>query len=219
MQNEFYFISGSAQKLVTTTSLIATIYLINKRKIPKLYIIFPVYSIASGFFDLLVFIISTYGDKLKSDNGQFQINTFTAFEFFLFTYYLNAIIKSKTAQLYSLIAIGVFTAVLIYTMRYLGLHELFTHIIVIENILLSIFCGLFYLKLFAEMVMINPAKKADFWIVTGMLFYFTITTPYYFFFRNLSINSQQFLYVINAIGNICMHLLIIRGFLCFQAKK
>lgn len=92
------------------------------------------------------------------------------------------------------------------------------HIHALVNLCKTIFGILFYNKLFKDLPYQNILLEPSFWIVTGLIFYSTLSLPFY------ALNSyikEQFIptisYNIFSISNILiiiMHLFFIKAYLC-----
>ena len=92
------------------------------------------------------------------------------------------------------------------------------HIHALSNLCKTIFCVLYFNKLFKSLPDQNILLEPSFWIVTGLIFYSSLSLPFY------ALNSyirQQFVPVIASnifsISNmfiIIMHLFFIKAYLC-----
>jgi hypothetical protein len=87
-----------------------------------------------------------------------------------------------------------------------------------------IFCICYFHNLFRNLPDLNLRGQPSFWIVSGLLFYSTISTPIYLsmdlFFYNHYDDLIGILFPLTNIAIIVMHLLFLKGYLCtIQRQK
>ena len=99
-----------------------------------------------------------------------------------------------------------------------GLGFYFTREVFCESVIIIIPCLVFYIELFRSKTKIDLPRYPAYWIVTGILFYFTITIPVILsehFFN--SIGEPQIgsdLKIINSFSIIVSNVLYIKGCIC-----
>lgn len=144
---------------------------------------------------------------------------FTLFEFYLFTYFINWIFKTKFSRAYASSSAVLFTILYLRILHKKNPKIDEVYFVFIENILLSPMCILFFLY---SINIVNYEKslyKVNFWIIAGMVSYFLLTTPYYLFANNISEEYKLVLYFITAIGFTTMATLITIGIYHLPKKQ
>ena len=156
---------------------------------------------------------------LFADTGMIYVNIFTIFEYFVFAILIYKEIGSKKNKGIVFTLTVLFLLVATSYIRYpQWRYRIQSQTIVIENISLTILCLLYYKSLLTLPEIFDITKNFIFWVVTGAICYFCLTTPYYLLIGILSYSHFPVFYSINAITNIAMHCLFIKGFLCTLKK-
>jgi hypothetical protein len=91
---------------------------------------------------------------------------------------------------------------------------LHTELIIIENISLTILCLSLVRNLIRKQEVLDFKNDFNFWMITGVLFYFCLTTPYY---TGLQLPFRNWFYWINALCNLTMYCLFIKVFMHFKS--
>ncbi len=145
-------------------------------------------------------------------------NCLSLFEIlFWFSFFLQ-IIKAKKAraQLTILLAITLIFAFYLLFLSKVGINNI--HILALTAICKTVFCIFFFYKLFKNLFYQNILKEPAFWIVTGLIFYSTLSLPFYGLNSYLKFQfsrsvSSNFFSVSNMLI-IIMHLFFIKAYLC-----
>ncbi len=146
-----------------------------------------------------------------------QTYLFLADLFFWFYFFIQILNNKKDrAQLTILLAITLVFAFYLLFLSTVGTNNL--HIVALTAICKTVFCIFFFYKLFKNLFYQNILKEPAFWIVTGLIFYSTLSLPFY------GLNSylrSQFSPLVSstslAVSNmliIIMHLFFIKAYLC-----
>jgi hypothetical protein len=120
-----------------------------------------------------------------------------------------------------------FSASLLFSIIFLywnNLDKSNLQILVVLNVCKSIFCIRFYQKLFKNLTYQNILSEQAFWIVNGLIFYSSLSLPFYGF--NFYIKEHFSPLISNNIFSfsniliIIMHLFFIKAYLCrIQVRK
>ena len=156
-------------------------------------------------------------------------NVFVAFEFFTFyNFYLHVFRDNKIYKIILNILIVIFATaqIIIPIALYCNankasatvalLNNVFTELIVIENILIAVPALIYYRSLFFPPFINNLSTNYIFLAMSGILFCFAISIPVFLFQRILLPQNKQLymsVYMINSFGYITMHLFFIRAYL------
>jgi hypothetical protein len=177
-------------------------YLNNKDK--KILIILCAYPLLSIITDIMVLY------QIIHHIRNLPNSLFTIFEFFLFLFIINKYTDSKKTQIYSILAVilySAFIAVLIATKSFF------------ENLILLPACCVYVLKLFQRSDITKIDSSFSFCIVLGITFYVLFTTPYFIFVNILPNEYKEKFFIINTIAYVVMNIFFIKGYLCLKIKK
>ncbi len=86
------------------------------------------------------------------------------------------------------------------------------------NLGLTIFCIIYYYRLFNDLPILNLRTEPSFWIITGIFFCMTLHIPMYatFNYLNNKVTSPSYI-VLKSVAAFCfaiMHLFFIKAYLC-----
>jgi hypothetical protein len=226
MGEKIQWIYNSLQNVIVFVSLLYAI--INWRKIKQNgYLkLFPLYIAIS-----LVISLFWFFKKIQFPGILIQ-NIFIPFEFFIFYNFFIKVLKNKQFYIIlitlsilfalSIIAVPTFLYTnqnlhknIISFLKYNGLFES----IVIENILIVIPILLYYMSLFNRPYIKNLSTDSIFLAMTGILFCFALPIPVYVLKSIITSYNRQlylYLYIINSIAYIGMHLFFIKAFKCIK---
>ena len=209
------------QNLIILLSLIFA--LVNLKKIlgNRYLQLFPIYTLVSLIVD-----VTYYFDK---PFGNLEINLFVIFEFIIFyRFYWLVLADNKNRKILKILFFVYIILLLIMVFMYHDRYKLnllkllekrtFFEMMAMDNILLVLPVILYYKSLF-----LLPIKKLNnnsiFLVMTGILFGFSIMIPIDATFLLIkSYNKELFLYmyVLNALGYILIHLFIIKAYLSLK---
>jgi hypothetical protein len=157
--------------------------------------------------------------SIYSINSTINIQTCLFFIdlFFWFGFFIQILSNKKDrAQLTIMFSITLFFALYLLFFSTVGSNNL--HIVALTAICKTVFCIFFFYKLFKNLFYQNILKEPAFWIVTGLIFYSTLSLPFYglnsylkFQFSTL-VSSN--LHTVSNILIIIMHLFFIKAYLC-----
>ena len=184
--------------------------------------LFPFYT---GFS--LITDCFNYFPKYRSNH--LPLNIFIVVEFlFFYQFYRNVLKEKKTKNILTILAalFIVFFITTLIVFRYqnpiLPFFSIFNtpllpDVVVIENILLVIPILLYYKSLFnPPFIRKNLTNDPIFLIMTGVLFCFSISTPFFLFEKIIAVHdrdSYYYLFMINAIAYTIMHIFFIKAYL------
>jgi hypothetical protein len=141
------------------------------------------------------------------------VNIFTFFEYYLFSFLIAKTVGFKFIRSPLIVTSTLFTAFLTrYIMRF-RLDQMHAELIILENIFLTILALYYYKKLVFTDRIIDFKSDFMFWVITGAIMYFCLSTPYFVFVYGLTFKNMQILFLVNTVLNAFMHCFFIIGFL------
>lgn len=173
---------------------------------------FPVYTLVNAGENLVTLLIRWLVPPAQS--------IFTLFEMLYFSYFLGAIITRKRSR-YGvwLFALG-FTIFYLYLyVRKLAVPEA-PWLAIIEAFLLCVGCLLYFREVMIQPQLINLARSPAFWMVMGILFYFSLLIPTFFFSGYYHVIKEQdrsmAVYSINNYAQVINAVLFIKAMTCLK---
>ena len=163
--------------------------------------------------------------------GVFIGNIFLVFEFYIFYNFFIKILKGRKFYfiLKGLILLFFISAIIVTSFLYNSqtkYRDLFSliysrplsELMFIENLFYIIPPLLYYISLFNRPYIQNVSTDSVFLTMSGILFCFSISTPLFAFIRVLDRSKDIFnyLYTINSVAYIIMHLFFIKAFKCIK---
>jgi hypothetical protein len=188
----------------------------------RLIVFFPIYILFSLLIDVHDYFPITHS------LGAAPLNIFSIIEFFFFYNFFKMVIQNASAQMLLnslLLAFTICVTIIFIYFNNIYQNEgflelikthLFVEILVLENIFLVIPVLVYYKLLFRPPYINNLVNNPIFLIMTGIIFCFSITTPILVFSRmiaNINKQAYYYLYIINAVGFIIMHIFFIKAFI------
>ncbi len=111
-----------------------------------------------------------------------------------------------------------FLSLLIFLLIYEKLEKQNTFAFATANLGLTIFCIIYYYRLFNNLPIVNLKREPSFWIITGVFFCMSMHIPLIsvsnYLYENISLSTSR---LINSIAIFCyliMHLFFIKAYLC-----
>ena len=181
-------------------------------------------------FYIVVSMLLTLASLFKNINSLSLLvqNIFIPFEFFIFYNFFIKVLQNKKVYpiLIILSVLFVLSVIIVPAYYYTNQnkyknvilflsHRGFSEIFVIENIFIVIPILLYYTSLFNRPYIKNLSADSIFFAMTGILFCFTISTPLFVFYKIIWSQSRQiytFLFPINCLAYIIMHIFFIKAF-------
>lgn len=174
---------------------------------------------------LLTLSIEIYGDYLfsQSKNNVPLYNFFSAFEIAFYLLILSILIRKPSfkrvltfsSPLYMIFA----TANILF---YQGVDRFHTISFSVGSLMIVFFCIYYFFELFRLMSSENLLSNPSFWIVTGILFFYSCGFPMYGLvdlWANISpFLRKNFTTIINMM-NVFLYSLFTIGFLCIRIRK
>lgn len=225
MAEKIRFVYNTLLNLVIFISFLYSIIFWGKIKQTGYLKLFPLYIAVSLSVSVSWFFKNT------NFPGKLIQNIFLPFEFFIFYYFFIKVLNSKVSYfilmtlciLFSLLMIIVPALLYFNQSKYTGIiflnHDLFTELVVIENIFIVIPILLYYRSLFNRPYIKNITADPVFLVMTGILFCVTLTVPVFAFQKVISSHNKylfMYLYIINSIAYTVMHLFFIKAFKSIQ---
>jgi hypothetical protein len=182
---------------------------------PKYMRIFPIFC----FLELAADIITSYSKQHSLIKLEIiTSNLLTVFEVMCLCYFFSNIMHSSyLKRIVWILSISFFILVIAQTSKD-GIGKTQAANIIIESVMLIVFCMLFFKQILSRYVIDDLSHYPAFWIVTGILFYSAITIPLlmckgYFVEKGM----RQFvegLIMIHAFFIVVTNVLFIKGCTC-----
>ena len=200
--------------VILISFIMAIIIPINKRTYMKGFYIYSLIALLTSFNTILGSLFLLYNSKL------FYIiqSTLNLCNLAFWTFFFLALLKDRiySTIIYILFISTFLLAVSLLNLSYINKPNL--QIRALINMCQTIYCIIFYHKLFKNITYQNILLEPSFWIVAGLIFFSCLSLPFY------ALNSyikQEFPLIISAnifsISNmliIIMHLFFIKAYLC-----
>lgn len=205
--------------ILTVTTLVSFIISWTHRRHKQLFLI-QIYITASLVVDLLssltelVFLDS----KIWREIDCVSLNLFSILEITIIYLYIIKTIGRKLFRtgMKILYMIYICFCIIIWLSFPKALISNTPHLYALEGIIITVFCLLY----FYELMHLPPKEeiwnKPDFWVISGLLFYFSITCPFYMLLNGL--NSTPLANIIFSSFNYCLYTILfislIKAYLC-----
>lgn len=223
MVQKIQWISNLLQVLIVFISLLYAIIYWRKIKRNGYFTLLPIYI----FISLVISGFWFFKQQINFPGKLIQ-NFFIPFEFFVFYNFFIKVLKGKK-YFFILITLSVlFFLSIIIIGAFLYSHQTtyvdiisflsnygFSELFVIENILIVIPVLLYYISLYNRPYIKHITQDPTFLVMTGILFCFTISTPIFAFGPLIWAKHKNiftYLYIINSLAYILMHLSFIKAF-------
>ena len=205
--------------ILTATTLLSLVVSWKRRAHKQLFLI-QIYIAASLLLDIL---ISSTDSLISNNKTWFEIdcvslNLYAILEIILLSLFIcNAILKRNIAHV-------VKTLCILYILFCFSIWIYFPsaitsntpYLFAFEGILITTICLLYFYDLMHSLPKEGIRAKPDFWIASGILFYFSTTGPYYLMIKNFDYTStinSSFTSVNYCLSTI-LFLSFIKAYLC-----
>lgn len=150
-----------------------------------------------------------------------QYSIFLLVEFLFYAYFFKKIIHSKTVLKAINIFIYVFPVIwYVLVFGVLNILQWNSYVFVLGGTC-TIFWGLlYYYQLFNSLPLVSLSKSSEFWIVTGIIIFYSCGTPYMGMYNFLTKNHESLaveLKLVLQFSNIVMYSLFAYAFVCHSA--
>jgi hypothetical protein len=183
--------------------------------------ILTVYLSGTIIMDALAVFFDAQGLNVGSNEYKYDIslNIYMLFECTTFTFYIFTNLAKSIWKVYTIILYCIFIIFLliIWNKYPTSFSKYSPQLFAIEGLFIVLFC-LFYLYELSKSSL-NLKKQPSFWIITGSIFYFSVTIPYYLLFYSLQNRLPEYLPLVNSLSFILysiLYLFFIKAFLCPQ---
>lgn len=146
-------------------------------------------------------------------------NIFMVIEFSVYAFFFTHILKNRIGLqlakgfLYTFPIAGTFLLFSLYNnlFRWASLVE------IIGTLFTCLFCIVFYYEIFSEKQPVELRRSAEFWIVTGLLVFYSTTIPYTgmlnYLYQKHQVTAKDFLLALH-IANVLLYSIISYAYLC-----
>lgn len=153
------------------------------------------------------------------------VNFELTFEFLFYSLFALSLYKPwKKRRLPALVILGCFLFTMIDIFFIQGVHALCTIAILLQHsILITLVCHFFYKKMHEFEKNTSLLKDPDFWVFTGLLFFFLAEFMFFASFTNMAykkLYTYHLLFVvITNVANLILYSFLSIAFLCFRQMK
>ncbi|QKJ32559.1 hypothetical protein HQ865_23275 [Mucilaginibacter mali] len=179
---------------------------------------------------LAIILLYEYGSSNKlfgigpNKSNLWAVNIEIAFEYLFYSFFIiSAYREKKEKKRFTFITLCVFTFTLIDICFIQGIMRLCSIAIVIQyGVLIIMVCRFFYLLMGEFDKETALLHKPDFWVNTGLLFFF-LSEFLFFASFNLAYSRpllfREIFHVVSGVANIILYSCLIIAFLCFRPIK
>ena len=190
-------------------SLLASLFIVSSKDIPPFLKLFP-------FFLFLTLLVELTGAFLMATNNTPLYNFFSIFEFIFYLYIIKNIIHNKRIRKIITIVMVLYPiAALINIFFILGsVNKLHITTYSLGCLLIVIFSIYYFYELFKSTASVNLKREPAFWIITGLLFFYTCSFPIFGFANFISAVIAKNIGGVLVIINVILYVLFAVAFLC-----
>jgi hypothetical protein len=192
-------------------SLIASVLLLAQKNIPGFLKLFP-------FFLFVTLVVELLGAFVRVENNTPLYNFFSIVEFIFYLFVIKKIlINRRVKRLMNFVMIVYPIAALanIFLIQR-SIYRLHITTYSIGCLLIVMFSIYYFYELFRATTFVNLKREPAFWIITGLLFFYTCSFPIFGFanfISGLSVIARNIGSVL-VILNVILYILFAVGFLC-----
>jgi hypothetical protein len=177
---------------------------------------------------LLIIVAYEWGahNKLFSihHSNHWIVNIELALEFAFYSFFiLSAFRNKKERKIFTAIALSILAFTVIDILFIQGIYKLCSFAIVLQyGLLIVMVCRFFYNKLQDFEIDSSLLNQPDFWVNTGLLFFFLAEFLFFAAFDLAYIRPLSFsalFRIISGVANIILYSCIIISFICFRPTK
>jgi len=174
--------------------------------------LFPIYL----FLLSILLAIESY-QSAKQINSTQIFNALTILQYCFYFFMLNRIIKNRFVKLVALNFIWIYPVVSLLNILFVQKTNVHTITYAIGALLMVAFCIFYFFELFQQPQSVPLARSPDFWICSGLLFYFSCSFPIYGMANNIQ-NLPHFilgnLVTILNVLDVLLYTSLVIAFIC-----
>ena len=145
-------------------------------------------------------------------------NVSLIFHYSFLSMFIIRVMPNRKVDNFLKIVFYIFLSILLFLLYKERIDKQNTFAFATANLGLTIFCVIYYYRLFNNLPVFNLKKEPSFWIITGIFFCMGSNIPLItvsnYLYQNISITNSR---VVNSIAIFCyiiMHLFFIKAFIC-----
>lgn len=189
--------------LLGITTLVASI------KYQKFKSKFVLFFILFLYASLITELLGTYVSEIMGRENFLVYHIYTLFEFnLIFLVYFHLIRDDKTLKMMKILAV-IFNVTYFFGLIIFSLLTSYTINIMLESLILSVFCIIYLKELLNSDKILNFKKHLPFWITTGLIIFYLSSIPFQLIRKNLENRDLTF---IQPAINYLMYFCFIYGF-------
>jgi hypothetical protein len=169
-------------------------------------------------FLFLTLVVELTGSLLMASNNASIYNLFSIIEFVFYLYIIKKILINRTIKMIIVLTMILYPLVALVNIFFIqaNLYRLHVTTYSLGCLLITLFSIYYFYELFSSPASINLKREPAFWIITGLLFFYTCSFPIFGFanvissFSVIARNIREIL----AILNVILYFIFAVGFLC-----
>lgn len=205
--------------ILTATTLVSFVISLIYRAHKQLFLI-QIYIAASLFIDILFMVTELlFPDKqLRVDINCVVFNIYSILEIYLIYLFISRTITRKGIRITMKILFGNYVSfcVLIWIYFPSALISNTPHLFALEGIVITTLCLLYFYELMHSLPKEEIWKKSDFWVISGILFYFSTSCPFFMLLKGL--HYTPLINLLFTCINYCLYTILflafIKAYLC-----
>ena len=192
-------------------SLVASIFILPKKDVPRYLKLFPL-------FLFMTLVVELIGATFMARNNAPLYNFITIFEFVFYLYIIKEIIHNRGVK-NAIIALMILYPILALSNIFFVQRSIYRWHVTTYSVgclAITLCCIYYFFELFNSNVFVNLKREPAFWIITGLLFFYTCSFPIFGFanfISGLSVIAKNIGAVL-VIINVILYILFAVGFLC-----
>lgn len=176
------------------------------------------YIIISLFANVILKILDYSIERIASRKlSNLFINIYSLLEISILFYFLRGIIKERRFRVSMNIFFLLYILIcsIVWTFLNGGIFISIPALYGFENLFLTIWCFFYMYETMKSDLIINFKSDSNFIAICGILFYFSITTPYFFSIYTLNkIGLQNLFYFFHSISYTLLFIAFMKAYLC-----
>jgi hypothetical protein len=193
-------------------SFLASLLVLRQKNFPRSLKIFPIFLLVTLIVELdSVFLINKVGNNIA------VYNIFSIIEFEFYLYIIRKIIINKRVKKVISYTMVIFPLLCLYNIFVINdIYHFHVATFSLGCLIIVIYAIYYFYELFANPSAVDLKKEPAFWIITGLLFFYTCTFPIYGlanFISGLSVIARNIGAVL-VIINVILYSLFTVAFLC-----
>ncbi len=190
-------------------SLLASLFILSSKDIPRFLKLFP-------FFLFLTLVVELTGTLLMTTDNTPLYNFFSIFEFVFYLYIIKNIIQNHVVRKIITIVMLLYPITALVNIFFIlgSIDKLHITTYSLGCLIIVIFSIYYFYELFKSTASVDLKREPAFWIITGLLFFYTCSFPIFGFSNFISAVIAKNIGAVLLIINVILYILFAVAFLC-----